>query len=142
MSKLQSLLHDYLSINGLLRGPIAGGGSAEVAAARPDNVGLIHSLEQHRRTNSLLIITIVALDVVLFALGAYVTLHNLTEPTAVATTFGCTFAALLGLGAKLQKLWTENNLIEMLRAILPNLAPEEGAKAILSLYYKLMKGEK
>ena len=142
--KLPHLLKKYLqNVGGLERvdlgpKPAASEGRRVARTGKVETQHLLDQLEKQSRVNNRIVACITILYFLIFALAAALVIYHRDSPTIITTILGGSLLSLLGIIQGLSKLWRDKNAMDMLRTILPNLAPDEAVKVIQSIYFASM----
>jgi F0F1-type ATP synthase assembly protein I len=142
--KLPDLLKKYLqNVDGLEPVDLGPKGAAtrskkSAPASLAEKQHLVDQLEKQSRVNNRLVACITILYFLIFALAAGLVIYHRDSPKVITTILGGSLLSLLAIIQSLSKLWRDKNAMDMLRTILPNLAPEEAVKVIQSIYFASM----
>ena len=143
MRSLRSLLENYLDAVDALEPAVLGGkskkainGEKYTLRLEKESAKLVKRLSTGSTFNNRLIISITILHFLIFLLAASLVLYYRDSPKAITTVLGGSLISLLALTRSLAGLWRDKNAMDILRAIVPDLPPEQVVPVIQSLYFK------
>jgi hypothetical protein len=142
MKRLRSAVERYLTDLGRLS-PIPLGPSSEDtrgrAATREDSRAMAASLAMCSRFNRNLVIVYLTLHCVVLCVGALLVFYVRNSPLQLCMTGVGTLGCLLALLDRLHRLWVQKCFIDLAGAVLLNLAPNDAARFIETLYWTQLR---
>jgi hypothetical protein len=143
MRNLEKIFKQYLDAVGG-REPVELGGGPKVDLTSSEGKGLlarenanfVKRLSQASSFNKRLVLSLTVLHFLIFLVAAaFLVLHYRDSPTGVTSVFGGSVVSLLGLTTGLRVVWRNKVTMDLLIAILPNLAPDQQLSAVQSLSF-------
>ena len=141
MKKTTKIFSGFLKESGVLKQVTLGGTRDAVVVSKSTSSNFDQSLQEQLKMNRYMLIMAMILLGMIFLMGVFFVFYYRDQPQTLGMIFGGSFFTLLVVVMWLRKLWVENNLIEMSRAVLQNLPPTEAVKFIETLYWNMLKAK-
>lgn len=138
MSNLEKILENTLKKVGGIE-PATLGKTESLKVSKEDKKRLILQLEEEAKFNNRMIIAIIILHFLLFALAVFLVLYYRDSPEKINFVLGGSVLSLMVIMYSLIRLWKVKVANDNLRAILPNLSPEQAMVVVQSIYFEEKK---
>lgn len=139
MKRAKYVFEEYLKKIEQLE-PVQLGDEKEKQVTKDDNDFLKkHLVNQIKFNNKIIMLAIIMLFII-FILNIFLILYSLKEPEVIKVAFNGAFtvSSLFLIINWLRKLWAEKSLMDVSLGIAQDMQPEQAAKYIGSLYWRIV----